>query len=166
MSSNEDESNYSQVINTTIEEIIAFNPTPAKYRRYFTGWRFGVISCLTSVAVVFIINVVIAMVIALRTGFGNFGLGVLYEGSCSQAQKMDLVSHILINALSTILLSSSNYCMQCLSAPTRKEIDTAHARGEWLEIGVPSLKNLRRIDRKRAFLWLLIGLSSIPLHLL
>lgn len=74
--------------------------------------------------------------------------------------------HLAINALSTILLSSSNYCMQCLSAPTRKELDNAHSKGKWLDIGVMSTRNLRGIATKRVVLWWLLGISSLPLHLL
>lgn len=36
----------------------------------------------------------------------------------------------------------------------------------WLDIGVPSLRNLRRISTRRVVLWWLLALSSIPLHLL
>ncbi|KAH7392189.1 hypothetical protein DE146DRAFT_661877 [Phaeosphaeria sp. MPI-PUGE-AT-0046c] len=56
--------------------------------------------------------------------------------------------------------------MQCMTAPTRGEVDRAHAARRWLDIGVPSFRNLRRIGRDRLVLWLLLGLSSLPLHLL
>ncbi|KAL9626699.1 MAG: hypothetical protein Q9164_007815 [Protoblastenia rupestris] len=65
-----------------------------------------------------------------------------------------------------MLLSSSNYCMQILSAPTRKEIDNAHARRKWLDIGVPSVRNLKNVARKKVVMWWLLGLSSLPLHLM
>ncbi|KAI9700609.1 MAG: hypothetical protein M1836_001976 [Candelina mexicana] len=53
-----------------------------------------------------------------------------------------------------------------LSAPTRKEVDAAHARRKWLSIGVASFKNLLYVDRRKTFVYLLLGISSIPLHLL
>lgn len=56
--------------------------------------------------------------------------------------------------------------MQCLSSPTRNEIDNAHAQGVWLDVGVPSLRNLRRLSTTRVVLWYLLAISSIPLHLL
>ncbi|KAL8743097.1 MAG: hypothetical protein Q9184_008155, partial [Pyrenodesmia sp. 2 TL-2023] len=49
--------------------------------------------------------------------------------------------------------------------PTRQDIDRAHARHVWLNVGVQSVRNLLRISRTRALLWLLLALSSIPLHL-
>ncbi|KAF3005003.1 hypothetical protein E8E13_008650 [Curvularia kusanoi] len=84
---------------------------------------------------------------------------------CDEARQMNTGLHLLINALSTILLGSSNYCMQCLSAPTRKEVDRAHAQRRSLDIGVLSVSNLLRINRKRAVMWAILGLTSIPLHL-
>lgn len=56
--------------------------------------------------------------------------------------------------------------MQCLSAPTRKEVDEAHAQGKWLDIGVPSVRNLTNIAKPRVAMWLGLGLTSLPLHLM
>ncbi|KAI4197238.1 MAG: hypothetical protein LQ350_006069 [Teloschistes chrysophthalmus] len=78
---------------------------------------------------------------------------------------MSMWLHLAINILGTALLSASNYCMQCLSAPNRQEVDRAHQRQVALDIGVPSLRNLRHISRKRLLLWILLAISSIPLHL-
>jgi hypothetical protein len=56
---------------------------------------------------------------------------------------------LLINILSTILLSSSSHTMQILSSPTQLEVDAAHAKGQWLYIELLSTHNLRHINRKR-----------------
>jgi hypothetical protein len=93
-------------------------------------------------------------------------MSTIYTGDCKRVETTDTWIHLAINALSTLLLSGSNYCMQCLSAPTRAEVDAAHARKKWLDIGVPSIRNLRNIGRKRVFLWWCLGLSSVPLHLI
>lgn len=79
---------------------------------------------------------------------------------------MSLWLHLAINVLSTVLLGASNYCMQCLSSPTRGDVDKAHSKGVWLDIGVPSVRNLRRISGRRFALWCLLAVSSIPLHFL
>lgn len=139
------------------------SPPRAKYSR---GWRFGVLACASGACTVFLINLVATIWTLVTHGVGVGGRQVLYQGSCEETRKLNLGVHLLINVLSTILLSSSNYCMQCLSAATRKDVDAAHARGVWLDIGVPSFRNLWRIRRKRAALWWLLGLSSLPLHLL
>ena len=59
-----------------------------------------------------------------------------------------------------------DYCAQLLAAPTRSEVDTAHHNGEWLDIGVPSLRNLwkKRIAGKRKAAWTLLMISSVLLH--
>lgn len=57
-------------------------------------------------------------------------------------------------------------CQQCLSSPTRIEVDKAHAQGRWLDIGIPSIRNVRHLSRQRIKLWVLLALSSLPLHLL
>jgi hypothetical protein len=133
---------------------------------YTRGWRFGVLACASGACTVFVINFVATIWTLAKYGVGIGGRQILFEGSCEETRKLNLGVHLLINVLSTILLSSSNYCMQCLSAATRKDIDAAHAEGVWLDIGVPSFRNLRRIRKKRAALWWLLGLSSLPLHLL
>jgi hypothetical protein len=79
-------------------------------------------------------------------------------------KRLDLWLHLLINLLSTGLLMASNYCMQLQAAPTRADIDRAHARGQWLDIGVPSLRNFGKIGRWRKFTWLLLAFSSLPIH--
>jgi hypothetical protein len=54
--------------------------------------------------------------------------------------------------------------MQTVSAPMREDLDKAHARGKWLDIGIPSVRNLLCIEKKRVLIWLCLGLSSVPLH--
>lgn len=90
---------------------------------------------------------------------------ILKEGSCAEIRKYNVGLHLAINVFSSILLAASNYAMQCLSAPTRADIDRAHFRGKWLDIGIPSIRNLLDIPRQRAILWGLLVLSSVPLHL-
>ncbi|KAH6666023.1 hypothetical protein B0J14DRAFT_643332 [Halenospora varia] len=45
--------------------------------------------------------------------------------------------------MSTLVLSASNYTMQAISSPRRKEVDNAHKKSTWVDIGVPSIQNLR-----------------------
>jgi hypothetical protein len=95
---------------------------------------------------------------------GPHGIGTIYQGDCNTVKRLDLWLHLLINLLSTGLLMASNYCMQLQAAPTRADIDRAHARGQWLDIGVPSLRNFGKIGRWRKFTWLLLAFSSLPIH--
>lgn len=110
----------------------------------------------------------ISVTIYAMTKYGiSSGLGDIYQGNCQLVAKYNTFVHLGINILSTLLLSSSNYCAQLLAAPTRSEVDAAHEKGDWLDIGVPSLRNLwkERIARKRRVAWTLLMISSVLLHL-
>ena len=134
---------------------------------WYTGWHAGVLACATSVVVVLLINVGLTIYIAMNPEYKmERGIGTLYSGSCDKSKTIELWLHLGINALSTLLLAGSNYTQQCLAAPTRSEIDAAHARRRWMDIGVPSVRNLFRIKAERTLLWVAIGISSVPLQLL
>ena len=94
------------------------------------------------------------------------GTGTIYEGDCGKVRILDTSIHVVLNVLSTALVGASNYNMQCLAAPSRSEVDMAHSKGVWLDIGVPSVRNLRHISWRRVALWLALAISTIPLHLL
>lgn len=132
-----------------------------RYKSRVTGWKPGVINFAICACVVLIINMVVSI-----WGSAAYKRKVLTEGNCEQIKRLNSGLHVLINILSTILLSGSNYCMQCLSAPTREEVDSAHSTQKWLDVGIPSFRNLRRISRPRLIVWVLLGLSTAPLHLL
>jgi len=130
-------------------------------------WYTSVLGCATSVIIVLLINTGLTIYAATDSEYKmEKGIGTLYSGSCDKSRKVGLWVHLGINALSTLLLSGSNYTQQCLAAPTRSEIDAAHARRRWMDIGVPSIRNLFKIKAERTFLWIAIGITSIPLHLL
>lgn len=136
----------------------------SRISQQFHGWRAGALisSCIASVSL--IINIAVVAWLVSR----NAGVGVveIFNGDCGKVQTMDIWVHLAINIISTLLLGGSNYCMQCLSAPTRLDIDLAHARGKWLDVGVPSTRNLFAIPRNKALLWWTLGFTSIPLHLM
>ena len=111
------------------------------------------------------VNLILTIWAALQFGSDD-GIGTAFEGSCEVVNSWATWLHIIINALSSILLSASNYTMQCLSAPTRREIDKAHARGDWMDIGVAGMRNLFKIRWPRIILWWCLALSSVPIHLL
>lgn len=93
-------------------------------------------------------------------------LGTMYRGECPSAQRLSSWLHIAINVLSTALLAVSNLCMQLLAAPTRRDVDKAHGRYVWLDIGVPSFRNIWHMSTWRKIVIFLLAASSIPLHFL
>ena len=81
-----------------IETATIHPPKYTGFRRYFVGWRFGIVSCLLSVAIAFIINLSFVASISSRTDFSH-GVGVLFDGSCTKARNLDIGTHVIINAL-------------------------------------------------------------------
>jgi hypothetical protein len=94
------------------------------------------------------------------------GIGIIYQGNCALVKRLNLWLHLLINFMGTAMLMASNYCMQIQGSPTRKDVDRAHARGHWVDIGVPSLRNLQWVGNWKRFSWMLLCLSSLPVHLM
>ena len=132
--------------------------------RKLNGYHFGVMCCAWTSAVVLMINLTATTWGVKKFGITD-GLGTLQVGDCGSTSRIGFWLHLIINGLSTLLLGASNYSMQCLSAPTRSEIDRAHRKYIWLDIGTPSVRNLRRISWSRIGLWWALAISSIPLHL-
>lgn len=86
--------------------------------------------------------------------------------NCENLDRLSTLSHVVVNILSAVLLSASNYTMQVLCSPKRAEVDRAHRQGTFMTIGGQSFKNLRFIGIYRVALWSLLAISSLPLHLL
>ncbi|KAL0263645.1 hypothetical protein SLS55_002626 [Diplodia seriata] len=135
-------------------------------QQHLSGWRVGAIGATVSAAVVLVLNICVTLWVTFSPFPKNDGIGTLLEGSCAHVKSSSRWIHLVINVLSTVLLSCSNYCMQVLASPTRDELVKAHNRRFWLHIGVPNLRNLLYIGKDRRNLFLLLAVSSIPLHLL
>lgn len=131
--------------------------------RKFSGWRGGILAAATSTGIVLLTNLTFT-IWAGSTSKSGLRIGTLYEGECGTVRHADTWLHIAINAMGTILLRASDFTMQCLSAPTRSEIDVAHSKGRYLDIGLPSLNNLNGWKKKVMFTFLV--LSTLPLHFL
>jgi hypothetical protein len=134
-------------------------------RSRYSGWRGGFVAAIAGTSFVLLINITCAIVVA-TTGNPQDGIATAYTGDCEVASRWTTGLHLLINVLSSALLGASSYCMQRLVAPTREEIQKAHAKGKWLDVGVLSLRNLSSISKSRLAFWILLALSSIPLHFL
>lgn len=129
------------------------------------NFKRGITFCLGLAIFIFCIN--LALTIWSCTGEAtDEGTRVLQQGSCRSASRTNTAVHVLINALSAVLLAASNYCMQICIAPSRADIDKAHASRRWLSIGVPSLRNFNHVSPLRRACWALLCISSLPLHLI
>ncbi|KAL6921275.1 hypothetical protein FSST1_005301 [Fusarium sambucinum] len=129
-------------------------------------WKVTLIGGSCACAAVFVVNLGITIWSSVSLKNNQSSRRIIYEGSCSTTRNMNLGIHLVINVFGSILLSASNYGMQCLSTPTRADVDKAHAHKRWVDIGIPSFRNLRIVSAWRVALWWLLIFSSVPLHLL
>ncbi|KIW04336.1 uncharacterized protein PV09_04626 [Verruconis gallopava] len=112
-------------------------------------------------AIILLVNIVGTVVLNTRARNSN-----IFHGNCSKASYIDSGLHAIINVLSTLLLAASNVCMQYLVSPTRKQVDEAHERGQYLDVGTQSLRNLWLVCWRRRALWIALAISSTPLQFL
>lgn len=134
-----------------------------------TGWRQAAhVNCTILAAMsVALLGCTIG---AFQHTQGALRTHMFYAGTCagdgSGAAGVNLALHLVINAASTAALASSNFFMQVLNAPSRREVDRAHRRGTFLGIGVPSVRNAFHVGRFKTWCWVVLLLSSVPIHLL
>jgi hypothetical protein len=117
-------------------------------------------------ASVAIINIAVLIWAITARHLDKRGVGTLHTGNCHRVGLVNSVVHLLLNAISSLFLAAGNYCMQVLAAPSRADVHLAHATGDWLEIGVPSFGNIRKLRRSRVVHWVALGLVSVLLHTL
>jgi hypothetical protein len=129
-------------------------------------WRLGLFAGLFASLAVLACNISFLLYGVLTHGGVQDGIATIMQGHTKTVSYMSTALHVLINIMSTVLLTSSNYAMQILCAPTRDEIDVAHKKDRWLEIGLMSFRNLSHINTRRALIWWSLAISSAPLHLL
>jgi hypothetical protein len=128
----------------------------------FPGWRSGIAGFTILASIVLTLNISALAWTATHLDDGNYA--TLTVGSYESISNWSGWIHFGINILCTALLAGSNYCMQCLSSPTRAEVDAAHARGSYLNIGTLSWRNVFSSRRRRICLMSLLGLSSFLMH--
>lgn len=133
-------------------------------------WIKGPMLCALATGAIGVLNVVLTVTAAgiaysKKAGDTHSTYAEVYQGDCSITSGWTTGMHLVINVLSTILLAASNYVMQCLSAPSRADVDKAHSKGDWLDIGIFSIRNLCLMDAKRKILWVILFISSFPIHM-
>ena len=124
------------------------------------GWRGGVaLNVLLGLAIC--ITGLVCLVYLAAKGLLSARESVIFSGPRATAESIDSGLHALVNVFAVVLLAGANYVFQLLSSPTRREVDVAHERKRWLDIGVPSFRNLAHIPKTRAILAVLVLLVAI-----
>ncbi|KAI1204960.1 uncharacterized protein F4807DRAFT_301545 [Annulohypoxylon truncatum] len=134
--------------------------------RRSTGWRRA--AKVNSIVLATMSMTLIGFLIAATSKNGLYKALFFYDGDCDggSVSKVNMVLHLLINIVSTLVVASSNFFMQVLNSPSRREVNTAHFQGSWLGIGIPSVRNAFRVSRFKTWCWICLLVSSIPIHLL
>lgn len=141
------------------------HPRAKTWRTWKSRREIVLRTCLGTTTIVCVINFVLAMILWSHYELTD-GVATLYQGDCDYVRRMNTGLHILINILSTLLLGASNLTLQLVAAPTRREINNAHRNRAWLDISVPSLRNLGWISRTSLAIWYNLATSPIPIHFL
>ncbi|KAL5597141.1 hypothetical protein FOBRF1_010934 [Fusarium oxysporum] len=146
--------------------IIAARRGPTRARRTVPRPAWARLAGLNTVLLlVFAVLHLIVLIYGCVRARGLDAAWILYQGPCSRSKTINLFLHLLLNVFSTLILASSNYFMQILNAPSRVELDRAHARSGWVNIGAPSMRNFLYLGPVKFTCWLILACSSVPIHL-
>jgi hypothetical protein len=140
----------------------AFISTKNAWDKRFPSWRSGLAGFSILAAVVLLVNGSALVWAATHLDDGPYATIAVQD--CKSNTKWSFYMYWAISILSTGLLAGSNYCIQCLTSPTREEVDAAHARSSYLNIGIISWRNVTSARKRRMGLLFGLLLSSVPLH--
>jgi hypothetical protein len=145
------------------------DPATRGWTRQFTDRGTALVFIQLISVAVFIFNLSITVYATKHLGDNDQNFADILQPdkgwSCETVRQYNRWLHVVINALSTVLLGASNYCAQLLLAPMREEINRAHKAGRWLDVGVQSFRNLNASRPTRQTLWVSLMVSSALLHL-
>jgi hypothetical protein len=132
-------------------EMMLVEERPQPTRSLMTGWRAGVAA---NMFLTFLILVASVACLALASAQGHMSTweSLLMEGSSTTVEGIARGILAAVNVFAIILIAGANYVVQILNSPTRAEVDNAHSAFKWLDIGIPSLRNMSLISSTRATL--------------
>ncbi|KAH7193009.1 uncharacterized protein B0J16DRAFT_69169 [Fusarium flagelliforme] len=124
---------------------------PLRTRSLMTGWRGGV---GLNMFVAFLILAASVTCLALASAKGHMTTweSTLMQSNTTTVEGISRGIVAAVNIFAIALIAGANYVVQILNSPTRAEVDNAHQNFEWLDIGIPSLRNLSLISSTRATL--------------
>ncbi|OHE95279.1 hypothetical protein CORC01_09424 [Colletotrichum orchidophilum] len=130
------------------------------FSRMKSGWRAGIaLNIIIGFAI--LIVAIVCLVLALVVVGMVRGESIIFKGSCAAADQLKIGLFVAINVITIVLLSAANYVFQVLSSPTRIEIEMAHDGRRWLDLGIPSFRNLRFVSKPRVVMTAIIMLAAV-----
>ncbi|KAF4458018.1 hypothetical protein F53441_172 [Fusarium austroafricanum] len=124
---------------------------PQPTRSLITGWRAGV-AVNMFLAFLILVASIVCLAIASAQGHMSTWGSSLMEGSSTTVEGIARGIVAAVNVFAIVLIAGANYVVQILNSPTRAEVDNAHSTFKWLDIGIPSLRNMSLISSTRATL--------------
>jgi hypothetical protein len=129
------------------------------------GWRRAAFINTGAVTTFTLFTIILLAWSASQSGGAINTNLIFFNGDCARSRAINLWLHLLLNVCSTGVVASSNFFMQVLSSPTRRDVDKAHLQNVAMEIGVPSLRNVFCVGWFKGVCWFLFFASSFPIHL-
>ncbi|KAF7552631.1 hypothetical protein G7046_g7342 [Stylonectria norvegica] len=134
-----------------LEKMLGEDQRPSLKRRLMAGWRGGVALNVLLAFLILVVAIVCLVLSSLKAGMLGKELAIM-QGESKKVQNLGRGLHVVLNIFAVVLVAGANYVFQILCSPTRAEVDTAHEKVKWLDIGIPSLRNLSAISFGRALL--------------
>ncbi|KAK4122382.1 hypothetical protein N657DRAFT_576349 [Parathielavia appendiculata] len=128
--------------------------------RWLSGWRAGVAMNVLAVFVVLMAGFVCLVVAISRVSLDG-ERSAFFVGPCAAARGPEGGLHAVISVFVVVLVAGANYTFQVIASPTREEVTAAHLGREWLDIGIPSFRGIRRIERGRGFLAVMVLVMAV-----
>lgn len=112
--------------------------------------------------------VLVALLVCVSLSSVNGGISritELYAGQCSRAKLINQCIQ-LVCAITAIGMSVSfDFFIRLVSSPTVEDLHKAHSRGQSLDVGIHSFRNLRQLSPWRMLCWVLLVATGIPIQL-
>lgn len=131
---------------------------------FLAGWRAGLLRAFMFSLAALLVNVSVFLWLFFEFN-STHAPGIIRKSSCTEIGRIEMAIKVGLNVISTLILGASTYAMQGTTSPTRKEVDKAHTKGKWLEIGTQSWRNLAYVSRMHVAIWGVLAFTSLPLHL-
>jgi hypothetical protein len=141
-------------------------------------WQIGYLSSariityvLAFFALLFSIAAVVVFTLTRKNAQGSAVLNVesipLTTGSCdSNLHTYNLIAHLFINLLGTIVLGSSNYLQQICTSTSVTEVAKQLKRHGDVKFGANSPSAVFRQRSTLTLLWLSLVITSLPIHIM
>ncbi|KAH7149681.1 hypothetical protein B0J13DRAFT_312580 [Dactylonectria estremocensis] len=134
-----------------MEKMLRNQTPPSTVRKLTTGWRGGV-TLNALLALLVFVAAIVCLALAAANGKISGGGSSVVDGDVGKVRSANWGIHAVVNVFAIVLIAGANYVVQILTSPTRCEVDIAHEKFNWVDIGIPSLRNLGLISSTRAAL--------------